>query len=77
MSDTGQDRRERGAWHRPATAPVLAQGAAGGAQLADPGDHAAALVAGLVQGAPTGAVASPARRSRRRSRPMPVSPTLI
>jgi SRSO17 transposase len=74
MSEAQQAQQERGACLGPAT--LLAQGAAGSAQLADPGDHAAALVAGLVEGAPTGAVANPDRRRRRRTRPTPLSPTL-
>lgn len=71
---TGQVQQERGVCLRPAT--VLAEGAAGSAQLADPGDHAATLVAGLVEGAPTGTVANPHRRRRRRTRSTSVSPAL-
>jgi SRSO17 transposase len=51
----GPEAEERGA-HAPAAgrAAGLAAGAARGAWLADPGDRARALVAGLVTGAPTG-----------------------
>ena len=74
MPDPGQARRERGARARSTT--LLATGAAGGAQLADPGDPAATLVAGLVEGAPTDTVASPPRGRRRRTRATSLSPTL-
>jgi hypothetical protein len=66
---------ERGAARRrtPASA-VLAPGAARGTRLAYPLDRVAALVAGMVQGAPAPAAASPARRRRRRPRPAPLHP---
>ena len=68
---------ERGTRGHPGARPALvAASSAGHPRLADPGDHAATLVASLVECAPTGAVASPARRRRRRSRPTPVPPTL-
>jgi hypothetical protein len=68
---------ERGGRGHPDTDPaVVAEGSAGHPRLADPGAHAATLVAGLVECAPTGAVAGPARRRRRGSRPVPVPPTL-
>jgi hypothetical protein len=60
-AETGErDTAERGTGergtHTPATgrAAPLAEGAARGARLADPGDRAHALVAGLVDGAPAG-----------------------
>jgi hypothetical protein len=60
---------ERGAARRPSGA-VLAAGAARGARLAFPVDRAAALVAGLVQGAPAAAAAGPDRLGRGRLRPV-------
>ena len=70
-------RGERGAARRltPAGA-VLAAGAARGTRLAFPLDRAAALVAGMVQGAPAAAAASPDQLTRRRLRPAPLSPEL-
>jgi hypothetical protein len=51
----GRVRQERGTWGpQPLGDALLADGAAGRARLADPGDHAHALVAGLVAGAPAG-----------------------
>jgi hypothetical protein len=64
---------ERGAARRPAGA-VLAAGAARGACLAFPLDRAAALVAGLVQGAPAAAAARPDQLGRGRPRPAPLHP---
>jgi hypothetical protein len=66
-------RGERGATRRPAAGTVLAPGAARGASLAFPLDHAAALVDGMVQGAPA-AAASPDRLGRGRPRPAPLHP---
>jgi hypothetical protein len=63
---------ERGAQRR--RAAVLAAGAARGARLAFPLDRAAALVAGMVQGAPTPAAPSPDRLGRGRLRPAPLHP---
>ena len=68
---------ERGDRGRPSARPaVVAAGPAGHPQLADPGDHAATLVASLVEYAPTGAVTSSPRRRRRRSGAVPVPSTL-
>ncbi len=68
---------ERGAARRRAPAgTVLAAGAAGGARLAFPLDRAAALVAGMVQGAPATAAASPDQLGRGRLRPAPLHPEL-
>jgi hypothetical protein len=63
-------RGERGAARRAA----VAAGAARGARLAFPLDRAAALVAGLVQGAPAAAAAGPDGLGRRRPRPAPLHP---
>jgi len=63
----------RGACRRRAGA-VLAAGAARGARLARPVDRAAALVAGVVHGAPTPAAPSPDRLGRGRLRPAPLHP---
>src|SRR5690348_4044924 len=65
---------ERGAGRR--RAAVLAAGAARGARLAFPLDRAAALVAGMVQGAPAPAAASPDRIAASRPRPAPLHPEL-
>jgi len=68
-------RGERGAARRHRTAgTVLAPGAARGPRLAFPLDRAAALVAGLVQGAPATAAASPDRFGRGRLQPAPLHP---
>src|SRR5215472_15364836 len=74
----GHGRGERGAARRPAAAAgaVLAAGAARGPRLAFPLDRAAALVAGLVQGAPAAAAASPDQLGRGRLRPAPLHPEL-
>jgi len=72
--DARQDRQERGARRSPA--PLLATDTPRYPQLADPSDHIATLVAGLVGSAPTCTVASPPRRRRRRTRPTPLSSTL-
>jgi hypothetical protein len=56
----GPGRGERGLpGGRIAVGPILAAGAARGARLAFPVDRAAALVAGMVQGAPAAAAAGP------------------
>jgi hypothetical protein len=66
---------ERGAASgRPAAGAVLAAGAARGPRLAFPLDRAAALVAGMVQGAPAPAAAGPDQLGRRRLRPAPLYP---
>jgi hypothetical protein len=70
-------RRERGAARRhTASGTILAAGTARGARLAFPLDRAAALVAGMVQGAPTPAASSPDQRGRGRPRPAPLQPEL-
>src|SRR5205085_8279073 len=70
-------RGERGRARRGAAAgTVLAAGAARGARLAFPLDRAAALVAGMVQGAPAPAAAGPDRLGRGRLRPAPLHPEL-
>jgi DDE superfamily endonuclease len=56
-------RREGVPRRRPAASAVLAAGAARGTRLAFPLDRAAALVAGMVQGAPATAAASPLMNS--------------
>jgi hypothetical protein len=66
-------REERGAARRRA---ALAPGAARGPRLAFPLDRAAALVAGMVQGAPTPAAAGPDQLGRGRLRPAPLHPEL-
>ncbi len=55
---------------------VLAAGAARDPRLAFPLDRAAALVAGMVQGAPAPAAASPDQLGRGRLRPAPLHPEL-
>ena len=68
-------RGERGAVRRrTAAGTVLAPGPARGARLAFPLDNAAALVAGMVEGAPAAAAASPDRLGRGRLRPAPLPP---
>ena len=67
-------RGERGAARRTAAGAVLAPGAARGTRLAFPLDRAAALVAGVVQGAPAPAAASPDQLRRGRLRPAPLHP---
>ena len=70
-------RGERGAAHRrTAAGTVLATGAARGPRLAFPLDRAAALVAGMVQGAPASAAAGPDELGRGRLRPAPLHPEL-
>jgi DDE superfamily endonuclease len=70
-------RGERGAARRrPAAGPVLAAGAARGPRLAFPLDRAAALVAGMVQGAPAPAAPGPDQLGRGRLRPAPLPPEL-
>jgi len=71
----GPRRGERGAGRRRAAGTaVLAEGIARGARLAFPVDRAAALVAGLVEGAPAAAAAGPDRLGRGRLRPAPLHP---
>jgi hypothetical protein len=73
----GPGGRERGARaRRTAAGTVLAAGAARSARLAFPLDRAAALVAGMVQGTPAPAAASPDQLSRGRPRPAPLHPDL-
>src|SRR6266699_2588930 len=69
---------ERGRRRRRTTAAgaVLAAGAARDPRLALPLDRAAALVAGMVQGAPAPAAASPDQLGRGRLRPAPLHPEL-
>jgi hypothetical protein len=70
-------RGERGAVRRlTAAGTILAPGAARGARLAFPLDRTAALVAGMVQGAPAAAAASPDQLGRGRLRPAPLRPEL-
>jgi hypothetical protein len=70
-------RGERGpARRRTATGAVLAPGAARGPRLAFPLDRAAALVAGMVQGAPATPAASADQLGRGRLRPAPLHPEL-
>jgi hypothetical protein len=61
---------------RTAAGALLAPGAARGTRLAFPVDRAAALVAGMVQGAPAPAAASPDQLGRGRLRPAPLHPEL-
>jgi hypothetical protein len=69
-------RGERGHARRRPAGTVLAPGTARGARLAFPLDRAAALVAGMVQGAPAPAAASPDQLGRGRPRPAPLHPEL-
>jgi hypothetical protein len=70
-------RGERGAARRRTTpGTIVAAGAARGACLAFPLDRAAALVAGMVQGAPAPAAATPDQLGRGRLRPAPLHPEL-
>jgi hypothetical protein len=59
---------------RPAAGAVMAPGTARGARLAFPLDRTAALVAGMVEGAPAAAAASPDQLGRGRLRPAPLHP---
>jgi len=68
-------RGERGATRLTAAA-VLAPGAARDPRLAHPLDRAAALVAGMVEGAPAATAASPDDLGRSRLRPAPLHPDL-
>ena len=68
-------RGERGLPRR-RTAAVLAAGITRGTRLAFPLDRAATLVAGMVQGAPATAAASPDQLGRGRLRPAPLHPEL-
>ena len=68
-------RGERGLPRR-RTAAVLATGITRGTRLAFPLDRAATLVAGMVQGAPATAAASPDQLGRGRLRPAPLHPEL-
>jgi hypothetical protein len=70
----GGERGTRTRTCRTAPATVLAQGDPGRASLAFPLDRIAALVAGLVQGAPAAAVAGPDELGRGRLRPAPLHP---
>ena len=71
----GPGRGERGAADRlTAAGTVLAAGAARDTRLAFPIDRAAALVAGMVQGAPAAAAAGADRLGRGRLRPAPIHP---
>jgi DDE superfamily endonuclease len=74
---TEPSRGERGA-SRPLTAAdtVLAAGAARDPRLAFPVDRAAALVAGMVEGAPAAAAASPDELTGGGPRPAPLPPEL-
>jgi hypothetical protein len=73
----GPGRGERGhARRRTAVGAVLAARAARDTRLAFPLDRAAALVAGMVQGAPAAAAASPDELGRGRLRPAPLHPEL-
>jgi hypothetical protein len=56
--------------------PHLAGGAPPGPRLAGPLDHARALLARLVQGAPAARAPGPPRLARRRPPPQPISPML-
>ena len=69
-------RGERGLAAAAATAAVLATGTTRGTRLAFPLDRAATLVAGMVQGAPATAAASPDQLGRGRLRPAPLHPEL-
>jgi hypothetical protein len=70
-------RGERGASRRlTAARTVLAAGTASGTRLAFPLDRVAALVAGMVNGAPAPAAASPDQLGRGRLRPAPLYPEL-
>ena len=70
-------RGERGLSRRRTTASaVLAAGVTRDTGLAHPLDRAAALVAGMVQGAPAPAAASPDELGRGRLRPAPLHPEL-
>ena len=72
---TDPGRGERGATRRDTTAgTVLAAGAARGTRLAFPLDRAATLVAGMVQGAPAAAAASPDQLGRDGLWPAPLHP---
>src|SRR5262249_19090207 len=73
----GPGRGERGLPRRSAIpGAVLAAGAARGPRLAFPLDHAAALVAGMVDRAPAAAAAGPDQLGRGRLRPAPLHPDL-
>jgi len=67
-------RGQRGATSRLTAGTVLAPGAARDPRLAHPLDRAAALVAGMVQGAPATAAASPDELPDGRLRPAPLHP---
>ena len=73
----GPSRGERGAaGRRSPPSAVLAAGAARGTRLAFPLDRAAALVAGMVQGAPASAAAGPDELGCGRLRPASLYPDL-
>ena len=70
-------RGERGATRRrAATSTILAAGITRDTRLAFPLDRVATLVAGMVQGAPAAAAASPDELGRGRMRPAPIPPGL-
>jgi len=70
-------RGERGAARRlTAAAAVLATGITRDPRLAHPLDRSAALVAGMVQGAPAAAAPGPDQLGRGRPRPVPIHPEL-
>jgi hypothetical protein len=74
---TTAGRRERGASHRRTTAStILATGVTRDTRLAFPLNRAAALVAGMVEGAPAASAASPNELGRGRPRPAPLYPEL-
>jgi hypothetical protein len=74
---TAPGRGERGpARRRTATGTDLATGVTRDTRLAFPLHRAAALVASMVEQAPTAATASPNELTRRRPRPAPLSPEL-
>jgi hypothetical protein len=74
---TAPARGERGRTRRGAAArAILATGITRDTRLAFPLDRAAALVARMVEGAPTAAAASPDQLRRGRLRPSPLPPKL-
>jgi hypothetical protein len=70
----GPGRGERGPRRRRTAGTALAAGTARGARLAFPVDRAAALVAGMVEGAPAPSAARPDELTRGRLRPAPLHP---
>ena len=69
-------RRERGPGRCTTASTVLATGATRDTRLAFPLNRAAALVAGMVEGAPAASAASPDELAGGRLRPAPLSPEL-